>query len=142
MPVAPVVLPHHVLGGPHLACQRAQHEKGKLGSSLSENVRSMGKRNLVTIGVGTVDIVETYGYLRHNLQCSLARLKCFSVNRIAQSSDQAIYARLHFFDNQLLWRRLRLRVDLYLIPTLAKKISGLSYIGSSKYAELVGHQCL
>ena len=87
MPISPLVVAGEVLGGPHLARQHAKHEEGELRGSLGENVGRVGERNLVAVGVGTVDVVESDGELGHDFQSVLAGLKDFGIDGIAQRGD-------------------------------------------------------
>ena len=99
MPIAPFVFAGQVLGSPHAAGERAHHEEGKFCGGFGENVCSVSEWNLVAVGVGAVDIVEAYGNLGDDFEIAFAGFEDLGVNRVAQSGDQAIDSRLHFFDD-------------------------------------------
>jgi hypothetical protein len=78
------------------------------------------ERNLVAIGVSTIDIVKTHGNLRYYFQCALARLEHFSINRIAQGRNQTVNPRPRLFDDQFLRGRFRLGIDLDVVSSLSQ----------------------
>ena len=75
MPVSPLVFASQMLGAPHFAGQGAHHEKCEFGRGFGEDVGGVGEGNLVSVGVGAVDVVETDGDLGDDLQSVLARLE-------------------------------------------------------------------
>src|SRR5215813_1499229 len=85
VPESPPVFPGEMLGGPHAACKIAHHEKSKLGRGFSQDIGCVGEGNLVTVGIGAVDVVKTDGYLGDDFQTAFAGFENFSVNRITQS---------------------------------------------------------
>ena len=99
----------------------------------------MGKRNLVAVGVGAVNVVEAHRNLGDDFQLPLACLKNLSVNRIAQGRDQPVNPRLHLFDDQALRRRLRLGVDFNFISTLTQEINRIPDVTGCKDTNCVGH---
>ena len=105
----------------------------------------MGERNLVAVGVGAVDVVETDGELRDDFQRALAgfiltRTEDFGVDGIAQGGDQAVDTGLHFFDNQTLRRRFRLGINLDFVTALAQQVDRFSDIASGKDAKMFVHE--
>ena len=80
MPETPLLFAGEVLGGPHFARQRTQHEEGKLGRGFGQHVGRVRERNLVAIGVGAVDVVKADRDLGHHLQRLLAGFEDFGVN--------------------------------------------------------------
>src|ERR1700733_15831302 len=139
MPVSPLVVASEVLGRPHLAGQHAEHEKGELSSGFGEHIRGVGKRNLIAVGVGAIDVVEAHGKLGNNFQRVLAGVENFSVDGIAQRGDQAVDAGFHLVDNEAFRGRLGLRVDFDFITAVAQQIDGWSDIAGGKDAEFVRH---
>src|SRR6185369_4540253 len=142
MPVAPFVLTCKVLSSPHAACECSHHEKGEFSSCFGEDVGGVGKRNLVAIGICAIDVVETNGNLRHNLQPAFARFKQFGIHLVAQSGYQPIDTRPHFFKDQFLWGRFRLRIDFDLVTTFPQQIEGFPEIGGGKNTEFLAHDSL
>ena len=83
MPISPAIVAREVLGWPHLAGKHTEHEESEFRGGLGENVCRVSERNLVAVGIGTVDVVESNGILSHDFQRILAGLKDFGVNRIS-----------------------------------------------------------
>ena len=102
----------------------SQSKEGELRGGFGEHVSSVGERNLVAVGVGAIDVVESHRILRDNLERVLASLEDFGVNLVAQGCDEAINAAADFFDDQAFRRRLRIGIDLKLVTTLAQAIEG------------------
>src|SRR5271167_464529 len=142
MPVSPLVVTRKMLRRPHFSRQHAHHEKRKLSRSFREHVGSVSERDLVTVGVGAVDVVETDGNLRHYLQTSLARLEYFGVNGVAQGGNQTVDAGFHFLDNQALGWRFGTGIDLNVISPFAQQIDGFPNITGGKNAEFCSHRAL
>src|SRR5262249_38744940 len=122
MPCAPLVLAHQALARPKLARDRAQNEEGKFCRGFRKYVCGIGERNLVTISVRAIDIVEADGELRHNFKLALARLKNLRVDRITKRGDQAVDAAGHLFHDDLLRRRLRTGIDFKLVVLLSQTV--------------------
>src|SRR5207249_5091523 len=142
MPIAPLVLPRQMLRRPHPARQRPEHKKSKLRRSLGQHVRSIGERNFVPAGIAAIDVVESHGNLRHHLQRSLARLEDLRINLIAQRRNQPVNAGLDLLDNDLLRRRLRMRINFHLVPSPPQQLNRLPDITSRKHPEFLAHVCL
>src|SRR5208337_4626857 len=62
-----------------------------------------------------------------------------SVNRIAQGGDQAIHARLHFFDDQALRRSFGLGIDFQVVSFVAKNVKGVSDVAGGKNSDSLAH---
>src|SRR5439155_25588331 len=142
VPRRPLLVTHKALALPHLARQHAEHEKSELSSRFGEHVGGIGEWYLVLVSVGSIDVVEADGNLRHNLERALPCFKNFGVDRIAERCDQAVDAAFHFFDDQFLRRRLRPLKNFKLVAALAKTVLGrIADAGGSKDAEafLVSH---
>src|SRR5208283_482103 len=136
MPVAPLVFSDQMLGAPKFAGEGSKGEEGELRSGLSENVSGVGEWDLVPVGVGAIDVVESHRVLRHNLEGAFARLENLSVNFVAQGGDEAVNTAAHFFDDQASWRRLRIGIDLQLITALAQAIEGsIANVGGGEDTE-------
>src|ERR1700682_3153110 len=131
-----------MLSRPHFACQHAHHEEGKLRGCLGEDVGRMSERDLVLIGVGTIDVVESPGNLRHHLQRVLARLENFSIDLIAQGCDQSIDTGFNLFNNQTLRRSFRLGIHFKLIAALPQLVQGIANVAGSEDTEFLAHESL
>src|ERR1700674_3398437 len=139
MPISPSVLAREVFGTPHLARQHAEHEESKLRGSFGQNICRIGERDLVAVGVGTIDIVKAHGKLSYNFQSVLAGLEDLGINLITKSSDKPVAARRHFGEDQALRRGFRMVIDLYFVAAIAQQIDGFSNVASGKDAVFLGH---
>ena len=52
-----------MFGGPEFAGERAHQEEGKFGGRFGQDVGGIGEWDFVFIGIGAVDVVESYGVL-------------------------------------------------------------------------------
>src|SRR5580692_10505888 len=139
MPVSPLVVPREVFGGPHLACQHAQHEKGELRGGLSQYVRGMSERNFVAVGVGAIDVVNADGQLSHNFQTTFSSFENLGIDGIAKRGDEPIDPGLHLVDDQTLGWRLGLGIDLDFVLALAQQVNGVANIASGKNPKFLTH---
>src|SRR5580704_10548452 len=84
------------------------------------------------VGIRAIDVVKPDGILRDDLQCALPCLKQFRVDLIAQRRDQSVDPRLQFFHDELLWWRLRVRVNLDLVSAVSQMDVGNSVVSERK----------
>ena len=68
MPRRPLLFAHQSLALPHFARQHPHHEKRELGGRFGEHIGRVRERDFVFVGVGAVDVIESDGDLRHNLE--------------------------------------------------------------------------
>ena len=122
MPVVPAVLTYQLFPVPQFARERSQNKECELGGSLGENVRSVGERNFVAIGIGAVDVVESNGQLGDNLQRAFPCLEDLGVDLVADGRDESVHSGAQLLENHLLRRRLRMRIDLDLIFAVAQYV--------------------
>src|SRR3954464_3221914 len=108
----PFILTDQMLTRPQLARESTEHEESELGGRFREHVGGVSEWNLVAVRVGSVDVVETDGDLRHNFELSLRWFKNLSVDLVTKSRDEAVDAALHFFDYQGFRWGFRAGVDL------------------------------
>ena len=139
MPESPLVIAGQVLRWPHLPRQHSQHEEREFSSRFREHVGSMGEGNFVLVGVRAIDVVKPNRELGHNFERSLAGFENFRINLVAQSCDQAVDSRAHFFQNQRLRRSFRIGINFELVAALAKNIQRRSDVAGRKNAKAVSH---
>ena len=122
MPRRPLLFAHQSFALPHLAREHAHHEKRELSGRFGEHVGGVRERDFVFVRVGAIDVVESDGDLRHDLERPLPRFEYLGIDRIAQRGDQAVDAALHFLDDQFLRRRLRSLEHLKVVTALAQTV--------------------
>jgi len=66
MPESPLVFAREMFGAPQLSRQRPKQEECEFSRRFGEHVGGVCERNLVAIGVGAIDVVETNRKLSHN----------------------------------------------------------------------------
>src|SRR5439155_14892380 len=122
MPRRPFLFAHQALALPHLTRKQAHHEKSELSGRFGKHVGRVRERNFVFVRVGAIDVVESYGDLRYDLELPLPCFEYFGVDRVAQRGDQSINAALRFLDDQFFRRRLWALENLEVIPALAQTV--------------------
>ena len=69
----------------------------ELGCRVIQNFRCVCERDLVTVGVGAIDIVKANCDLRDHFQRAFTRFKHFCIDGVAQCGDQSVDAAGNFF---------------------------------------------
>ena len=87
MPRRPLLFAYELLALPHFSREHAHHKERKLRRGFGEYVGRIREWDFVVVRVGAIDVVESDGDLRHNLQTPLPRLENFRINRIPQRGD-------------------------------------------------------
>ena len=98
MSCAPLLLAHHLLAVPHAARESSHHQKGKLRGCVIQYLRRVGEWDPAMIGVSAIDIVKSYGNLRHHFQRGLPCLEHSRIDRIAKRGNQSVYPANFFQD--------------------------------------------
>src|SRR5262249_2265161 len=142
MPEAPRVLACEMLGSPHPAREVTHYEKSELGGGFSKNLSRIGKWNVVTVSVSTIDVVEPDSVLRHYFQMSLARFEDLGVDGIAKGGNETIDSGFNFVDDQALRWSLGVGIEFDFVASLAKQVEGGADIGGGGNAEFIGHYFL
>src|SRR5208282_1853201 len=99
----------------------------------------MRERNLVVVGIGAVDVIESYGVLCDHFERANSGGEDLSVDRIAQRGDQAVHARGDLINDQALRRSLGLAIDFKVVSLIAKNVEGVSNIAGGKNSDSLGH---
>ena len=142
MPVAPLVFPRQMLRSPQFSCQSAHHEEREFRGGFSQHVCGMSEGNLVPVGIGAIDVVESNCNLRHHSQFPFSCFEHFGVDRIAQGGNQTVNSRLHFLQHEALRRRLRFRIHFHLVATFPQPVKRVADVARSKHSKFLGHDGL
>src|SRR5207249_10330880 len=102
------------------------------------------KWDFLLVRVGAIDVVETDGDLRHDLERPLPCFEHLGIDWVAQRCNQSIDAALHFLDDQFLRWRLRSLKNFEIVPVLTQTVlRRIADARRRKYAKtfLVRHNC-
>ncbi len=127
VPGRPLVGADLHLGRVELPRDGAEDEERELRGGVGEDVGRVRERDAVAVGGGAVDVVEPDRHLRHDLEGGGgAGGEHLLVDAVAQRRHESVDAGAHLLEDELLRRRLDLRVDLEVPPPLAQARESLS----------------